>query len=135
MNHLLVQSLGGIVARLRTKREAVQVGVKDGLAKDAMFPEDQGSIEARQKRLDLALHRQQLLIQRRGNISIASIVIDRNNKRVTRHEWGMVGNDTKGRCLFEHIVSDAAPLTKRAIGLNGTGIRGDIAPTLHANTP
>ena len=40
MNHQLVQTCGGIVARLRSEGETVQVGVKDGLAKDAMFPED-----------------------------------------------------------------------------------------------
>src|SRR6266487_890081 len=122
MNHQLVQICGGIVARLRSEGEAVQVGVKDGLAKDAMFPEGDGSIEARQKRLHLVLQRQQLLIQRRGNIAVAGIVVNRDDERVARHERGMVGKNTKGWCLFEYIVSDAAPLTKRTIGLNGTGI-------------
>jgi len=98
------------------------MGMEDGLPENAMFPEGDGRIIACKEVLYLLLKGQEICIQSCGNISITGIVMNGNDKRMARHKWGMIGKNTKGWCLFEYIMSDAATLTECATILEGTGI-------------
>jgi hypothetical protein len=117
----VVQLSRKIICRL-PKGKAVQVGMKNGLPKNAMFPEDGRGVELSQKVLYFVLKCQKLFVQVGRYSAIAGIVVPGDNKQMTFYKWCVIGNNAKCRRLFEYIWGDTAVLTECTVGFCCFGI-------------
>src|SRR5205085_7823260 len=111
--------------------KAVEMGMKDGLPEDSMFPEDGRSVVLGEEILYLALQCQQLGIQCGRHITITGTVMFGNDKDMAFNKWGVIGNDQKCRCFFQDVGCNITTLTKRTVIC--FSIRGGLAPVLHAD--